>query len=332
MNACNYPLFVTAACNNYPPTTTPVAANQQVSVCAQPVITSGRVWASTDCAVQDSCVAAQPPVSLFEMTFNPDGSQFMDVSYVDGISDPIGVRVKNCQPGQDQTVTFEQQAVDNLRQMFPQMAETDNASGVCKTRKARVDKVHKKNGVRVCLGSSMVVLPTERVHEWQTKVKSVCGYYNALNVCCQNEFSGGPQFCGPGKSGWTPDQTQAYDAFTAISGNSYAFAFDDKRATVQCNGATAVNIGFCMNPLLFFKKTQIKSLCGTYNSDDVCCRAAYGTPDTCQPTNWAPEKQAIYNALRAANPDGYTYAYDDKTAIKKCSSSSAAIVGFCTNV
>ncbi|KAL3122814.1 hypothetical protein niasHT_009105 [Heterodera trifolii] len=77
-----------------------------------------------------------------------------------------------------------------------------------------------------------------------------------------------------------------------------------------------------------YEKTQIKSLCGTYNSDDVCCRAAYGTPDTCQPTNWAPEKQAIYNALRAANPDGYTYAYDDKTAIKKCSSSSAAITIF----
>ncbi|KAL3072196.1 hypothetical protein niasHT_036689 [Heterodera trifolii] len=81
-----------------------------------------------------------------------------------------------------------------------------------------------------------------------------------------------------------------------------------------------------------YQKTQIKSLCGTYNSDDVCCRAAYGTPDTCQPTNWAPEKQAIYNALRAANPDGYTYAYDDKTAIKKCSSDSVAILGFCTNV
>ncbi|KAL3081428.1 hypothetical protein niasHS_011672 [Heterodera schachtii] len=129
MNACNYPLFVTAACNNYPPTTTPVPANQQVSVCAQPVITSGRVWASTDCAVQDSCVAAQPPVSLFEMTFNPDGNQFMDVSYVDGISDPIGVRVKNCQSGKDQTVTFDQKAVDYLRQMFPQMAEKDNASG-----------------------------------------------------------------------------------------------------------------------------------------------------------------------------------------------------------
>ncbi|KAL3122813.1 hypothetical protein niasHT_009104 [Heterodera trifolii] len=211
MNACNYPLSVTAASREYPLATTSVAANQQVSVCAQAVMSSGRVWASTDCAVQDSCVAAQPPVSLFEMTFNPDGSQFMDVSYVDGISDPIGVRVKNCQQGQDQTVTFDQQAVDNLRQMFPQMAEMDNASG-------------------------------------QTKVKSVCGFYNAPNVCCQNEFSGGPQFCGPGKSGWTPDQTQAYDAFTAISGTSYAFAFDDNRATVQCNGATAVNIGFCMNP------------------------------------------------------------------------------------
>ncbi|KAL3072194.1 hypothetical protein niasHT_036687 [Heterodera trifolii] len=215
INACNYPLSVTASSKEFPTATRRVEANQQLPVCAHAVMSSGRVWASTDCAVQDSCVAAQPPVSLFEMTFNPDGSQFMDVSYVDGISDPIGVRVKNCQPGQDQTVTFEQQAVDNLRQMFPQMAETDNASG-------------------------------------QTKVKSVCGYYNTPNVCCQNEFSGGPQFCGPNISGsdWTTDQKKAYDAFTAISGNSYAFAFDDGRATMHCNGTTttAVNIGFCMNP------------------------------------------------------------------------------------
>ncbi|KAL3125245.1 hypothetical protein niasHT_005851 [Heterodera trifolii] len=210
MNACNYPLMVTAASREYPPATTPVPANQQLSVCAQPVMSSGRVWASTDCAVQDSCVAAQPPVSLFEMTFNSDGSQFMDVSYVDGFSDPIGVRVKNCQPGQDQTVTFDPQAVANLRAMFPQMAEMDTVTG-------------------------------------QTKVQSVCGHYNTPNVCCQNEFAG-PSVCGPGKSGWTSDQKKAYDAFTAISGTSYAFAFDDKRATVQCNGATAVNIGFCKNP------------------------------------------------------------------------------------
>ncbi|KAL3081421.1 hypothetical protein niasHS_011665 [Heterodera schachtii] len=152
MNACNYPLSVTAASREYPPATTSVAANQQVSVCAQAVMSSGRVWASTDCAVQRH---------------------------------------------------------NHL------MAETDNASG-------------------------------------QTKVKSVCGYYNTPNVCCQNEFSGGPQFCGPNINGsdWTTDQKKAYDAFTAISGNSYAFAFDDGRATMHCNGTTttAVNIGFCMNP------------------------------------------------------------------------------------
>ncbi|KAL3107640.1 hypothetical protein niasHT_016502 [Heterodera trifolii] len=212
MNACNYPLMVTAASKEFPTATRRVEANQQLPVCAHAVMSSGRVWASTDCTVQDSCVVAQPPVSLFEMTFNPDGSQFMDVSYVDGISEPIGVRVSNCQSGQDQTVTFNQTAVDNLRAMFPQMAEMDTVTG-------------------------------------QTKVKSVCGHYNTSNVCCQNEFSE-PSVCGPGKSGWTPDQIQAYNAFTAISGTSYAFAFDDKRATVHCNGTTttAVNIGFCMNP------------------------------------------------------------------------------------
>ncbi|KAL3071225.1 hypothetical protein niasHT_035551 [Heterodera trifolii] len=213
INGCPYKLWLYRTSLEHPQATvTPLESGTVAEECVPNVLTSGRVVPNTDCDNKDCKPLGEPPISLFEMTFDPKvmPSQFFDASYVDGVNVPIGARFKNCDENGDKTITFNNQLT-------------------------KLDSLKKK------LSADMFVV----------------------------------------------DQ---------------------------------------------FGKTQIKSLCGTYNSDDVCCRAAYGTPETCQPTKWAPEKQAIYNVLRAANPDAYTYAYDDGTATKTCSSANVVTVGFCTNV
>ena len=54
-----------------------------------------------------------------------------------------------------------------------------------------------------------------------------------------------------------------------------------------------------------------KSACEAFNTDQYCCRGAFGTAATCNPTNW-PVDYASY--FKSACPAAYSYAYDDPTS------------------
>jgi hypothetical protein len=54
-----------------------------------------------------------------------------------------------------------------------------------------------------------------------------------------------------------------------------------------------------------------KSACEAFNTDQYCCRGAFGTPATCNPANW-PVDYASY--FKSACPSAYSYAYDDPTS------------------
>ncbi len=54
-----------------------------------------------------------------------------------------------------------------------------------------------------------------------------------------------------------------------------------------------------------------KSACEAFNTDQYCCRGAYATPSTCNPTTW-PVNYAAY--FKSNCPDAYSYAYDDPTS------------------
>ncbi|GCE07870.1 hypothetical protein KDAU_51990 [Dictyobacter aurantiacus] len=54
-----------------------------------------------------------------------------------------------------------------------------------------------------------------------------------------------------------------------------------------------------------------KSACEAFNTDQYCCRGAYATPATCDPTTW-PVNYASY--FKSNCPDAYSYAYDDPTS------------------
>jgi len=57
------------------------------------------------------------------------------------------------------------------------------------------------------------------------------------------------------------------------------------------------------------------SACTKFNTDQYCCRGAYGTPQSCQPSRWPVNYVA---AFHAACPRAYAYAYDDTRALFTC--------------
>jgi Thaumatin family len=63
------------------------------------------------------------------------------------------------------------------------------------------------------------------------------------------------------------------------------------------------------------------SACAKFNTDDVCCRAAFGTPQTCPPFDAS-------RAFKTACPMAYSYAYDDGNSTFTCRGEDYAIV-FC---
>ncbi len=54
-----------------------------------------------------------------------------------------------------------------------------------------------------------------------------------------------------------------------------------------------------------------KSACEAFNTDQYCCRGAFGTAATCNPSNW-PVDYASY--FKSNCPYAYSYAYDDPTS------------------
>ena len=64
-----------------------------------------------------------------------------------------------------------------------------------------------------------------------------------------------------------------------------------------------------------------KSPCEAFNTDQYCCRGAYGGPATCTPSTYA-------QSFKAACPLAYSYAYDDLTSTFTCTGANYAIT-FC---
>ncbi|CAD6199682.1 unnamed protein product [Caenorhabditis auriculariae] len=65
-----------------------------------------------------------------------------------------------------------------------------------------------------------------------------------------------------------------------------------------------------------------KSACLAFNTDEYCCRGAYGTPDKCHPNQYT-------QMFKDACPTAYSYAYDDGTSTFTCQPSANYVVQFC---
>jgi hypothetical protein len=73
------------------------------------------------------------------------------------------------------------------------------------------------------------------------------------------------------------------------------------------------------------------SACLKFDTDQYCCRGQYGTPQTCQSSDWPVNYPAIF---KRACPTSYSYAYDDHTSTFQCrgnngNPSAAYVITFC---
>jgi len=75
------------------------------------------------------------------------------------------------------------------------------------------------------------------------------------------------------------------------------------------------------------------SPCTKFNTDQFCCRGAYGLASTCSVANWPVAEQSYVNNIHNACSGDYAYAYDDASSLHSCPSGSGSnyTVTFCPN-
>ena len=73
------------------------------------------------------------------------------------------------------------------------------------------------------------------------------------------------------------------------------------------------------------------SPCTRYNTDQLCCRGAFGTPQSCVVANWPASAQTYVNNIHGLCPREYSYAYDEAAggALQTCPTGSSFTITFC---
>ncbi|KAL0665177.1 hypothetical protein Bca4012_102015 [Brassica carinata] len=65
-----------------------------------------------------------------------------------------------------------------------------------------------------------------------------------------------------------------------------------------------------------------KSACEAFRTPEYCCSGAFGTPDTCKPSEYSL-------VFKSACPRAYSYAYDDQSSTFTCAKSPNYVITFC---
>jgi len=65
-----------------------------------------------------------------------------------------------------------------------------------------------------------------------------------------------------------------------------------------------------------------KSACVVLKEPQYCCTGAYGTPQTCKPTDYS-------KYFKGKCPQAYSYAYDDPTSTFTCPTGGNYLITFC---
>jgi hypothetical protein len=74
---------------------------------------------------------------------------------------------------------------------------------------------------------------------------------------------------------------------------------------------------------------ECRSPCTVYNSDQFCCRGAFGTSATCIVANWPADQQSFVTNIHTSCPGEYAYAYDDANGLHTCPTGANYTVTFC---
>lgn len=105
----------------------------------------------------------------------------------------------------------------------------------------------------------------------------------------------------------------------AISNASCVSPASCSTAVLNSCPADLVSGSVCLSP------------CSRYNTDQFCCRGAFGTPQTCVVANWMASAQTYVNNIHNFCPREYSYAYDENSggALQTCATGSNFTVTFC---
>ena len=116
---------------------------------------------------------------------------------------------------------------------------------------------------------------------------------------------------------------------------SYVDGFDNPIGVVVSN-STCSSPNTCSAAPLTSCSADLKngsgdclSPCTVYNTDQFCCRGAYGTSATCVTANWPADQQSYVNNIHNSCPGEYAYAYDDANGLHTCATGANYTVTFC---
>jgi hypothetical protein len=117
---------------------------------------------------------------------------------------------------------------------------------------------------------------------------------------------------------------------------SYVDAVDNPIG-VSVSNASCVSPSACSTSVLSSCPAELRlgnvclSPCTRFNTDQFCCRGAFGTPQTCVVSNWSATAQTYVNNLHNFCPRQYSYAYDEVAggALQTCPTGGNYTITFC---
>jgi hypothetical protein len=117
---------------------------------------------------------------------------------------------------------------------------------------------------------------------------------------------------------------------------SYVDAVDNPIGVLVSNGS-CVSPNTCSSSVLSSCPADLRSgnvclsPCTRFNTDQFCCRGAFGTPSTCVVANWSAVAQTYVNNLHNFCPREYSYAYDEVAggALQTCPTGANFTITFC---
>lgn len=117
---------------------------------------------------------------------------------------------------------------------------------------------------------------------------------------------------------------------------SYVDAVDNPIG-VQVSNSSCVSPNACSTSVINNCPADLRSgnvclsPCTRFNTDQFCCRGAFGTPQTCIVSNWSATAQTYVNNLHNACPRQYSYAYDEVAggALQTCATGANYTITFC---
>jgi hypothetical protein len=117
---------------------------------------------------------------------------------------------------------------------------------------------------------------------------------------------------------------------------SYVDAVDNPIGVTVSN-ASCVSPSTCSAAVIASCPADLKSggvclsPCTRFNTDQFCCRGAFGSPSTCVVSDWAAPAQTYVNNLHNFCPREYSYAYDEVAggALQTCPTGADYAITFC---